>query len=183
MERFPTADRREILDFVRKVIESRLVGLPAPPIPKIELLAASGGCFVTLHEQGELRGCIGNIGAVEPLGENLRRNAVNAAFHDPRFAPVDMHELEECDIEVSILTPMRAIASAAEFVAGRHGILLELNGRHAVFLPQVATEQGWDGATTLSYLAQKAGLAPDAWRHPQCRFQVFETEVFGEEKP
>ena len=181
MERFSTSDRREILDFVRRVIECRLTGQLPPPIPEIKLLAESGSCFVTLHEEGELRGCIGNIGAVEALGENLRRNAVNAAFHDPRFAPVDMHEFEECDIEVSILTPMCPIASAAEFVVGRHGILLELNGRHAVFLPQVALEQGWDAPTTLTYLAQKAGLAPDAWQHPQCRFQVFEAEIFGEE--
>ncbi|MDD3118974.1 MAG: AmmeMemoRadiSam system protein A, partial [Victivallales bacterium] len=140
-------------------------------------------CFVTLHPAaGQLRGCIGNIMPVENLGDNLYSNALNAAFRDPRFPPVgSTAELEQLRIEVSILTPMQTIADLREFELGRHGIVMNLMGRSAVFLPQVAPEQGWDKDTTLDYLAMKAGLPRNAWRAPEASFQVFEAIVFGEE--
>ncbi len=183
LERFDAGQRRLVLEYVRGVIEHRLAGIPAPPRPDIPALRELGSCFVTLNDAaGELRGCIGSIEAVEPLGDSLERNALNAALRDPRFPPVEPDELPELHIEVSVLTPMRRIASASDFVVGRHGILFELGRCHAVFLPQVAVEQGWNAETTLDYLARKAGLPPEAWRHPQARFSVFEAEVFGEAK-
>ena len=79
-----------------------------------------------------------------------------------------------------MLSPMRAVAGPDDIVLGTHGVLLSKGGRHAVFLPQVATETGWDLATFLSALAQKAGMPPDAWRSG-ARFEVFTAQVFGEE--
>jgi len=179
--RFSASERNEILRYVRGVIAQRLAGLPADPPPEIDKLRERGGCFVTLNTaSGELRGCIGSIESPEPLGDNLRRNALNAAQRDPRFPPVEPHELPSLSIEVSVLSKPSQIGSAEEFEVGRHGIILELGQYHAVFLPQVAPEQGWNRETTLQYLSRKAGLPPDAWKHPQVRFSVFEAEVFGE---
>lgn len=177
---FEFRERRDILRFVREVIKRRLAGLTLPNIPDNPKLMQLGSCFVTLKINGVLRGCIGNIGAAEPLGENIRRNALNAAFHDPRFPPLECEELDQVEIEVSILTPMRQINSADEFILGKHGILMEMNGHHAVFLPQVPAEQKWDKTQTLCALAEKAGLTPFAWQNPNCKFYVFEAEVFDE---
>lgn len=140
-------------------------------------LAEDGGAFVTLHEGGQLRGCIGTIVGHEPLARAVAANGVAAAAHDPRFAPVSPDELSNITIEVSVLTPLREVAGPDDVIIGRHGILLEKNGRHAVFLPQVAPEQGWDLATTLAHLCRKAGLPTDAWRQG-ARLRVFEAEVF-----
>jgi uncharacterized protein (TIGR00296 family) len=92
---------------------------------------------------------------------------------------VSADELPEIQVEVSALTPLRDVDGPDAIVIGRHGIVLEQAGRRAVFLPQVAPEQGWDLPTTLTQLALKAGLAPDAWRR-DCRFQVFEAEICEE---
>ena len=139
-------------------------------------------CFVTLHtSDGGLRGCIGNIGAFESLGENIFHNAVNAAFRDPRFMPVaSTEELDALSIEISVLTPPEDIPSLKEFIIGEHGIILSHGRRSAVFLPQVAPEQGWDVETTLTHLSMKAGLPPDAWREPAAKFSVFRAIVLAE---
>jgi MEMO1 family protein len=136
--------------------------------------------FVTLKKDGDLRGCIGHILPIEPLWMDIRDNAVAAAVHDPRFEPVAASELARLDVEVSVLTRPQAIPSAEGFVVGRHGIILEVSGSRAVFLPQVAPEEGWDRATTLQHLSRKAGLAMNAWQRPEARFEVFEAQVFGE---
>ena len=139
-------------------------------------------CFVTLHSKdGNLRGCIGNIQAYEPLLDNVRHNAVNAAFRDPRFTPISsLGELRNVTIEISVLTKPLQINSPDEFIVGKHGIILDLDGASGVFLPQVAPEQGWDRETTFHHLSLKAGLGPDAWKEKECRFSVFEAIVFSE---
>lgn len=170
-----------VLAFVRGVIAAELNGAPAPAAPELPPLRAKGACFVTLHDAfGGLRGCIGNLEAYEPLGDNLRHNALNAAFRDPRFPPLEPEELSEIRLEVSLLSAPEPIAGPEDFVVGRHGIILQQDGRSAVFLPQVAPEQGWDRETTLDFLARKAGLPEDAWRRPGARFFVFTATVFGE---
>lgn len=137
--------------------------------------------FVTLTAKptGALRGCIGEIEPSRPLWQAVMRRAVDAAFGDPRFFPLSPEEFETVRFEISVLTPMRRVASWRDIVVGRHGVLLEKEGRSAVFLPQVAPEQGWDLKTTLSHLAAKAGLASDAWR-AGADFSVFEAIVFSE---
>jgi MEMO1 family protein len=148
-------------------------------------LAAPAGVFVTLHNRGEkakragrLRGCIGVMVAREPLVDALIHAAVSAA-HDPRFPPLAADELPGIGLEVSVLSPMHEVASPQAIVLGTHGVVLSKGGRRAVFLPQVATETGWDLPTFLSQLAVKAGLGPDAWRSG-ATFEVFTAQVFGE---
>ena len=147
--------------------------------PKATL--AKMGAFVTLNDKatGALRGCIGEILPMRPLVEAVAARAVDAARRDPRFTPVSEGELGEIRVEVSALTPPRSVASWRDIVLGRDGMTLEKNGHFAVFLPQVAPEQGWDVPTTLSYLSQKAGLSADAWREGTT-FETFQAEVFHE---
>jgi AmmeMemoRadiSam system protein A len=106
-------------------------------------------------------------------------NAVNAALEDPRFQPMTSGELDEVEVEISALTPMREVAGPDEIVLGRHGVLLK-KGRHsAVYLPQVASQQGWNLEQTLNHLARKAGLPTNGWREG-ATFEVFEATVFPE---
>jgi AmmeMemoRadiSam system protein B/AmmeMemoRadiSam system protein A len=142
-------------------------------------LLAPRGAFVTLHRGGQLRGCIGFIEPVAPLVRAVVDNAMSAAVRDSRFPPLREDELDDLEVEVSALTPLREVSGPREIIPGRHGILLRRGRRQAVFLPQVATEQGWDLATTLDHLALKAGLPADAWREG-CTFEVFEAEICRE---
>ncbi len=151
---------------------ARLAGVDLKP-----RLAARRGAFVTLHLAGQLRGCIGYIEGHMPLIDAVARNGRAAALEDPRFPPVNIDELPHLDLEVSALTPLHKVERAQDIVIGRHGILLAKQGRQAVFLPQVAPEQGWDLETTLSHLALKAGFGPTDWQK-DTSFRVFEAEVF-----
>ena len=116
---------------------------------------------------------------MRPLVDAVSARAVDSALHDPRFVPVTERELAGLHVEVSALTPPRRVASWRDIVLGRDGMTLEKDGRFAVFLPQVAPEQGWDLPTTLSYLSKKAGLPSDAWREG-ATFETFQAEVFHE---
>lgn len=142
--------------------------------PRLEALR---GAFVTLTRSGTLRGCIGVIEGRLPLVAAVVENGRAAALNDPRFPPVGPAELPGLELEISALSPLRPVAGPDEIEVGRHGVLLSADGRRAVFLPQVAPEQGWDRDTMLTHLALKAGLAPDAWRR-EARFEVFTAEVF-----
>jgi len=146
--------------------------------PKLKTDTAT---FVTLKIRGELRGCIGSLAPVEPLYLSVHHNAVNAAMHDYRFRPVQSAELPDITVDVSILSPIRDIPNLDAFKLGQHGIILGLGLARAVFLPEVAAEQGWTKEQTLSYLSQKAGLSADAWRKG-AQFQVFESVVLSLEK-
>jgi AmmeMemoRadiSam system protein A len=141
------------------------------------------GAFVTLHVRAKdgshrLRGCIGTITPREPLHRNVVHNAIHAAFDDPRFTPLEIGELPALSIEVSALTPLCAVDGPDRVVPGRDGVLLRRGGRSAVFLPQVATEQGWGVEELLENLALKAGLGREEWR--EADLEVFQAEVFGE---
>ncbi len=149
------------------------------PAPVTAGLCAVRGGFVTLHKRGELRGCIGEIVPRREIWKVVREQALNAAFHDPRFEPLTEQELGVIDIEISMLTPPRPVASWRDIVIGKHGMVLTKGGRSAVFLPQVAPEQGWGIEETLTHLAMKAGLAPEAWRDG-AEFLVFEAQVIHE---
>jgi AmmeMemoRadiSam system protein A len=151
------------------------------PIEKYELtpkLKANTATFVTLKIKGELRGCIGSLAPEEPLYMSVHHNAVNAAMHDYRFQPVSKEELSDITVDVSILSPIRDIPSLNEFKLGEQGIILEKAMRRAVFLPEVAKEQKWTKEETLTHLALKAGLQPDAWKK-DAHFQVFESVVLS----
>ncbi len=177
------AERETLLSLARSAIVASLsaeeFALPCPA-DLSATLREYGACFVTLHIGERLRGCIGHLTATEPLFENVVRNARNAAFRDHRFNRLTARELGAIAIEISVLTPSIPIGTAEEFVVGRHGIVLEKGRHRAVFLPQVAPEQGWDRQTTLQHLCLKAGLRPDDWRRG-AQLSVFEALVFGEE--
>jgi len=173
------AEGRALCIFARAVIGAELAGTAPPALPEnIPALDAPGSCFVTLQLDGELRGCIGSVEPFETLGANLRRNALNAAFGDPRFQPLSADEFPRTELELSIMGPPEPIPGPEHFVPGEHGIILSLFGRRALFLPQVATEQGWDRETTLDFLARKAGFQSNAWKSKDAAFFVFKTEIF-----
>jgi len=144
-----------------------------------ENLKTPCGAFVTLTIKGALRGCIGYVEPDSPLINTVILAAKAAAFRDTRFLPLSKNELDEIQIEISVLTPSAPVASYRDIVIGKHGIAMSKYGRHALFLPQVAPERGWDIATTLTHLSMKAGLSPDDWREG-AEFEVFEALVFGE---
>ena len=135
------------------------------------------GAFVSLHKQGRLRGCIGHFGEDVPLHEIVAEMARAAAFEDPRFMPVTRDELDEIDIEISVLTPMRRIQNLDEFELHRHGISIRQGYRSGTFLPQVADEVNWTKEEFVSHCAQdKAGIGWDGWRDAE--LYVYEAIVF-----
>jgi AmmeMemoRadiSam system protein A len=182
-----TGPEREFLrDLAWQAVEAAAGDRPAPDprqaaekagISLSRRLENHQGVFVTLTSGGRLRGCIGYIEGIKPLVDAVVENARSAAVADPRFSPVAEGDLPGLDLELSVLTPLTEVAGPGDIVVGRHGIVLAKGGRRAVFLPQVATEQGWDRATTLTHLALKAGLGPDDWR-AGTEFLVFEAVVF-----
>lgn len=177
-------DKRQLLKLARQAIAFRLDHGRRPTLDDLEVdvtphMQQVMGAFVTLHKDGALRGCIGEIEPRRPLVEAVLDQAQNAAFRDPRFRPLGADELNAVDIEISALTPPVPVASWRDIVIGRHGMTLEKDGRAAVFLPQVAPEQGWGIEETLTHLAMKAGLRPDAWKG-DASFTVFEAIVFHE---
>ena len=135
------------------------------------------GAFVSLHKHGRLRGCIGHFGEDVPLHEVVAEMARAAAFEDPRFMPVTRDELDDLDIEISVLTPMRRIQSLDEFHLHKHGIYIRKGRRSGTFLPQVADEVNWTKEEFVGHCSQdKAGLGWDGWRDAE--LFVYEAIVF-----
>ena len=135
------------------------------------------GAFVSLHKQGRLRGCIGHFGEDVPLYEIVAEMARAAAFEDPRFPPLHREELDDVDIEISVLTPMRRIHSLDEFQLHKHGIYIRKGYRSGTFLPQVADEVNWTKEEFVGHCSQdKAGLGWDGWRDAE--LYVYEAIVF-----
>jgi len=154
-----------------------------------EGLRVPRGAFVTLHRQGELRGCIGYIRATGMLAETVRDNAVNAGHHDPRFDSVSKAELPDLSIEISALregetpgSPFIRVNGVEEVQVGRDGLYLEHTGGMAsgILLPQVPLEYGWDVYAFLDALCRKAGVPRGAWKRPDFRLSRFSAEVFSE---
>lgn len=161
LHRLASAAVRVAADSADREAKQRLEGLLAEIPPS---LLRPAGAFVTLKRQGRLRGCIGYIAPREPVSQAVVDNAINAARHDPRFAPLGPDELDGLELEVSVLTPARPVASYRDIHLGRDGIILEKGGHSAVFLPEVPPEFGWNLEQTLDHLSRKAGLPPGAWR-------------------
>lgn len=139
------------------------------------------GAFVTLTQEGQLRGCIGEIVANKPVLNVVFERARSAAFEDNRFRPVTAEDFGKIHIEVTALSTPYPISDYKKIVLGRDGIIMKKDGHSAVFLPQVAIEQGWDLATTLSHLSLKAGLTGDAWKEG-AEFHVFQAQTFKQKK-
>jgi AmmeMemoRadiSam system protein A len=141
------------------------------------------GAFVTLNKHGELRGCIGNLVASQPIYLTVKDMAVEAAADDPRFAKLTLSELKDVEIEISVLSPLKRVDSAQSIELGKHGVLVRKGYQNGVFLPQVATETGWSKEEFLNNLcAHKAGIAADAWKDKDTQLYIFTAEVFSEKK-
>ena len=139
------------------------------------------GAFVTLHKHGELRGCIGNLVGRGPFYLTIRDMAVEAATGDPRFPPVTLEEMNDIDIEISVLSPLKKIDDPEKIEMRKHGVLVRQGFRSGVYLPQVATETGWNREQFMTSLCgQKAGITPDAWKRGQCEINIFTALVFSE---
>jgi AmmeMemoRadiSam system protein A len=173
--------RRALLAMARQSIADHLAGRPPVRPPLDDIFARRSGVFVSLHNHGELRGCIGYPDGERPLGATVPSCAVSAATGDPRFNPVTVAELPEIDIEISVLTPVEPVTDPVDIEVGRDGLIVEQRGRRGLLLPQVATEWGWDRDTFLAQTCVKAGLPRDAWKHGASVFR-FQAEVFGERR-
>jgi len=139
------------------------------------------GAFVTLHEAGELRGCIGNMVGHGPLYQTIADMAIEAATGDPRFQKLSPGEIDKTSLEISVLSPLQKVKNADEIKIPGHGVIVKNGFNSGVYLPQVATETGWSKEEFLTSLcAQKAGLKPDAWKDPATELYTFTAEVFGE---
>ena len=172
-------DRQRLLQLARAAIVSHVTGVRQPSDTPPALNRPSNGAFVTIHMDGALRGCIGNLGTGLALAAVLRDCAVAACSADPRFEPVAPAELPGLEIEISLLGPLEVIASPEEFEVGRHGLVVERGWQRGLLLPQVATEWGWDRETFLAQTCHKAGLERDAWKRG-AKVLRFEAEVFAE---
>lgn len=180
MSPLPEQERRALLTIARKSIESALGGIGQTV--SVELpgnLALPAGAFVSLHHNGRLRGCIGRLACDQPLAEIVKECAVAAATNDPRFRKVDSRELAYVEIEISVLSPFRMCA-ADEVEPGVHGVVISWKGLRGVLLPQVATKYRWSRQEFLEQTCLKAGLASNAWKHPETQIAVFTAEVFSE---
>jgi AmmeMemoRadiSam system protein A len=156
-----------LLPIARAAI-SRALGQHGNALETAPWLQEPGACFVTLTQQGALRGCIGSLEAHRPLLTDVKANAVAAALRDPRFPPLAVQELHHTEIEVSLLSPMQPLTFASEAEAltqlrpGVDGVLLEFGTRRSTFLPQV-WEQLPDADAFMAQLKRKAGLPGRFW--------------------
>jgi AmmeMemoRadiSam system protein A len=180
-QRLTASEKQTLLALARTCIAQYLKDESCPQLPQATgLLAEKCGAFVTLHKHGELRGCIGSMVGYRPLVETVQEMAIAAATEDPRFDRVRPEELDQIDLEISVLTPLRRITDVNEIIVGTHGILLRQGRRQGVLLPQVAREWGWDREAFLQNTCLKAGLPEDAWKDPATSIEIFSAEVFGE---
>ncbi|HYL11343.1 MAG TPA: AmmeMemoRadiSam system protein A [Candidatus Acidoferrales bacterium] len=180
MSPLPRDDQRTLLELARRAISESLSRLPPFDVPTVSVsLDRPAGAFVTLYREGQLRGCIGRIEAVERLVKTVVDCAVGAAFHDPRFTPVVAEELSLLLIEISVLSPATPIRPEAVEV-GLHGLVISREPFRGVLLPKVAAERGWTSQRFLEETCRKAGLPPDAWRNPETECLSFTNEVFSE---
>jgi AmmeMemoRadiSam system protein A len=176
--------KKTLLKVAKDMVSSAVSGRPVhePTTDDPELLAEVG-CFVTLKNGEQLRGCIGQFTADKPLIELVCQMAVSSSLHDPRFSGdrITTDELPLLDIEISVLSPMEKTDDPLSLRLGVDGIYITDGRVSGCFLPQVATETGWNEEDFLSFCcAHKAGLAPDAWKtDPDVEVYLFTAEVFG----
>lgn len=179
-ETLNSSDKKAALAFARETI-SRLLLTDTIPMARgfSANLQQTRGAFVTLKKKGELRGCIGHMMEDNPLIKTIGAMALQAAFNDRRFNPVTPDELKDIEIEISMLTPMKKVAGVSDIVVGRDGVFLSKDDHHAVFLPQVAPEQGWSREEMLDNLCRKSGLEAGCWKE-KAEFSTFQAVVFSE---
>jgi AmmeMemoRadiSam system protein A len=180
MSRLSSDDRRTLLDLARRAISSAVIEKRIPDFPPYSTsLTAPAGAFVTLHRDGQLRGCVGQVESPGPLADTVARAAVNAALHDSRFSPVEADEIRDLEIEISVLSPLEPIAPEA-IIVGRHGLMIVQGEHRGLLLPQVAAERRWPCRVFLEEACAKAGLPRESWREPSTSVFAFVAEVFSD---
>jgi AmmeMemoRadiSam system protein B/AmmeMemoRadiSam system protein A len=174
------SEKRTLLSFARGTLNrfflTETVPLARNMSPRLQV---PQGAFVTLKKHGDLRGCIGNMASTAPLGQTVGAMAMAAAFQDTRFTQLSPTEMKDIEIEISVLTPMKPLSHPEEIVVGRDGVVLRKGDKSGVFLPQVATEQGWNRTQLLDNLCLKAGLPTGSWKK-DAQLLAFQAEVFKE---
>lgn len=174
-------EKQYLLGLVRTTIVSILEDNKFPEtVPISEKMNSKFGVFVTLHIDGNLRGCIGYIEGVDSLYKSVMTMAQSAAFRDPRFPPVSKAEVEKLDIEISVLSPTKQIGTVEEIEVGKHGLIIQQGSNRGLLLPQVATDWGWEKVEFLEQTCRKAGLPTNAWQDPQTKIFIFSAEIFSE---
>ncbi|MBA3014160.1 MAG: AmmeMemoRadiSam system protein B [Proteobacteria bacterium] len=175
-------DKETLLKIARNTVARYVTRQPIPeinPDSLSDILTMPCGAFVTLKNNGQLRGCIGQFDALGPLYSVVQDMAIAAASRDNRFTPVAEDEVKDLTIEISVLTPMKKINSVHELELGKHGIYIRQGLRSGTFLPQVATETGWTKHEFLGHCSRdKAGIGWDGWKDAE--LYVYEALVFGE---
>ena len=173
----------QLLELARDSIKYYLINNKQLSIeePDNSILLESRAVFVTLHKEGSLRGCIGHMHAHIPLFKAVIKMATAAAFEDPRFQPIQAHEIDEIKIEISVLSPMEKISDYKKIRMGIDGVWIKKGLHSGVYLPQVATDTGWDRETFLrSLCSSKAGLPAEAYKDPDCEIYIYQVEKFNE---
>ena len=172
-------ERAALLGVARAAIRARLGVSPTPELPAAGPLADPAGAFVTLRVKGELRGCVGTFTPYGSLAATVARMAAAAATEDPRFPPLHPDELDDLDMQVSVLEPRRRMRDPSEIDLGRDGVVVQLGWHRGALLPSVAVEEGYDAHTFLERTCLKAGLPPGAWRDPQATVELFAAQEVG----
>ncbi|WP_321530993.1 AmmeMemoRadiSam system protein A [uncultured Desulfuromonas sp.] len=181
-ELLSTKEQAILLDIARTAIVSHVRHSDVCVVPREERrLNIKRGCFVTIKQDGKLRGCIGNFQSEIPLFKEVSQMAVASSSNDPRFYPMKEEDLDKFSLEISVLSPLVKIAAPEDIQVGKHGIYMERSHYRGVLLPQVATENHWDRTTFLSQTCLKAGLPPEAWQDSDTDIYIFSAQVFGEE--
>lgn len=182
MDKALTAEEKTVLlQIARSTVENFVrSGVYAVEPREEKSLNARNGCFVTIKQKGQLRGCIGNFQSERPLFKEVAEMAVASASKDPRFYPMKQDDLGDFQVEISVLSKLEKIEDIQQIEIGRHGIYLEKGYYRGVLLPQVATEHGWDRENFLKQTCIKAGLPPEAWRAEDAEIYIFSAQVFGE---
>lgn len=172
-----------LLKLARHSIEKKFYpSLPGNETEDFPILSTNCGAFVTLSQYGELRGCIGYIFGTGNLYKTITSAAQQAAFHDPRFSPLQGNELEMTDIEISLLSEPFPMNSYDEIVVGKHGLIVDENGRRGLLLPQVPVEHNMNKDEYLTALCRKAGLPGSLWKERLLNIEMFTAEVFSEKE-
>ena len=174
-------DKKKLLHIARKTIEEYCINNIKFNVESTAVnstLNLHCGVFVSLHKKGELRGCIGLTASKQPLYLSVQEMAISAACHDYRFKPLMAEELENLEIEISVLSPLKKIENIAEIKLGKHGILIEKDNHSGLFLPQVAADTGWSKEEFLGHCAHdKAHLEWDGWK--SANIYIFTATVFA----
>lgn len=174
-------DKKTLLEIVKRAIIAKASNRELPKLTADSpILKEKRGAFVTLKKRGLLRGCIGYIKAVKPLGDTVQEMAVAAAFHDPRFPSVKGEEIRDLNFEISVLSPLRRISNIDDIEVGKHGLYIVRGYNSGLLLPQVAIEYGWDRENFLKETCYKAGLPPKAWKDKETEIYIFSADYFSD---